>query len=318
MNPFDFQQASAGNYELEKALRQLESKAAFEGSHIYYVIQKSKAFAAYFLQEHQKQYNDGSLAVYTDPGDGTGIQAAINACRGGRGDYIIVGTGSYQLTTALTLSGKSSVHLLAVNGLTSGIGTVGAALLQQTGDYQCLILEAYDEVAGFQFINKAGYAAITMADGKWRPSVHNNYFHMVQGTACTIIQGVGTGFTHGFICNNRFQTWVSGAITAAIALATGNSVTIQGNSIVNYSGTMDKAIDLGGGVQNLAVENLISDCGGAGTITLGIDAGTPTGNVVVGNKIALPTGTGLAGGTADRTFVQNYDAENGGATPIET
>lgn len=310
---------TAGNLELERYLSGIESQLGVGfGGNVYYVIQSSKAFYQDFVNKHQQKYSDGSFAVYSDPGDGTGIQAAINACKGGRGDYIIVGTGSYQLTTALTLSGKSSIHLIGVNGLTSEIGTVGAALLQQTGNYQNLILESYCEVAGFQFINKAGYAAITMADAKWRPSVHNNYFHMVQGTACSIIAGAGTGFTHGFIVNNRFQTWVGGAITSAIALATGNSVTIEGNSIVNYSGTMDKGIDLGGGVQNLAVDNLISDCGGAGTITVGIDAGTPTGNVLVGNRIALPTGSGISGGTADRSFVDNRDAENGGATPIET
>jgi hypothetical protein len=311
----DLQGVTHGNLELERYLAGLGEINLF-GGNIYYVVQTSKAFYPYFLQKYQKQYNDGSQAVYGDAGNGLGIQAAIDACKGGRGDYIIVGTGAYNLTVALTLSGKSSVHLLGVNGLTSEIGTAGAALLQQTGAYQNLILEAYAEVAGFQFINKAGYAAITMADGKWRPSVHNNYFHMVQGTACSIIVGAGTGFTHGFIVKNRFQTWVGGAITSAIVLAAGNSVTVEKNSIVNYSGTM--AINLGAGVQNLAVDNIISDCGGAGTITVGIDAGTPTGNVLIGNRIALPTGSGIVGGTANRTFVDNRDAQAGGATPIET
>ena len=285
---------------------------------VYYVIQSSKAVYASFVKDYQCRYTDGSLAVHTDTGSGDGIISAIAACKSVRNDYVIVMPGSYQLTVALDMTGKSSVHLIAANQQSIEVGAVGAPLLQQTGAYEVLKLEAYCEVSGFQFINKAGYAAITMADGIWRANVHNNYFHMVQGTACSIISGVGTGFSHGFISNNRFQTWVSGAITSAIALVTGNSVTVSKNSIVNYSGTMDVAIDLGGGVQNIAIDNLISDCGGAGTITNGINAGTPTGNVVIGNRIALPTGTGVSGGTANRTFVDNRDAQAGGATVIET
>lgn len=284
----------------------------------YYVIPSTKAFYSTFVKDYQCTYTDGSKSVYRDTGDGAAIQTAIDASKGGRNDYIFVLTGNYNLTAALTMAGKSSLHLVGVNGMGVEVGSLGAAALTQTGSYENVIIEAYGEVTGFQFINKAGKSAITMADGKWRANVHNNYFHMVQGTACSIISGTGTGFTHGFISNNRFQTWVGGAITSAIALATGNSVTISKNSIVNYSGTMDVAINLGGGVQNIAIDNLISDCGGAGTITNGINAGTPTGNVVIGNRIALPTGTGVSGGTANRTFVDNRDAQAGGAVVIET
>lgn len=313
------QEVVHGNLGLEKVLKDMAGEIG-NGlcGNVYYVIPSTKAFYTDFINKYQQRYSDGSYAVYTDTGSGAAIQSAIDAAKGGRNDYIYVLPGSYQLTAALTMVGKSSLHLVGVNSGGVEVGTVGASLLQQTGNYACLIMEAYGEVTGFQFINKAGYSAITMADGKWRANVHNNYFHMVQGTACSIIAGAGTGFTHGFICNNRFQTWVGGAITSAILLGTGNSVTIAKNSIVNYSGTMDVAISLGGGVQNLAIENIISDCGGAGTITNGIDAGTPTGNVVIGNRIALPTGTGVSGGTADRTFVDNRDAENGGAVVIET
>ena len=264
--------------------------------------------------------SDGVTRVYAADGtaDEVEIQAAIDAAKGGTNAYVFVYPGAYTLAAAITMAGKSSLHLVGVNGGGTDVGCVGAPALTQGGAYAAVIMEAYGELTGFQIINKAGYSAVTMADGKWRANVHNNYFHMTQGTACDIISGAGTGFSHGFICNNRFQTWVSGAITSAITLGAGNSVTISGNSIVNYSGTMDVAISLGSGVQNLAIDNLISDCGGAGTITNGINAGDPTGNVVIGNRIALPTGTGVSGGTANRTFVDNRDAQAGGATPIET
>ena len=97
-----------GNQELERYLSGLESEIGVGfGGNVYYVIQSSKAFYQDFVDKHQKQYSDGSFAVYSDSGNGLGIQAAINACKGGRGDYIIVGTGSYQLTVALTFAGKS-------------------------------------------------------------------------------------------------------------------------------------------------------------------------------------------------------------------
>ena len=287
---------------------------------VYYVIYSGRTAVTKDARNKwgEERYSDGSKMLYLDSGNGEGIQDAIDATKGGRNDYVIVGTGPYTLTTALDLTGKSSVHLISTNQQGIEVGGIGAALLQQSGNYECLKMEAYCEVSGFQFINKAGYSAITMADGKWRANVHHNYFHVVGGTACSIISGAGTGFTHGFISNNRFQTWVGGNFTSHIVLATGNSVTISDNSIVNYSGTVDTSINLGGGVQNLAIDNIISDCGGAGTITVGIDAGTPTGNTVIGNRIATLSGRGLAGGTANRSFVSNFDSTSGGATPIET
>jgi len=286
---------------------------------VYWVIHSSKAFYQDFYDTHQVQYSDGSWAVHPDAGTGDGIAAAIAACKGGRNDSVLVMPGSYQLTAALTMAGKSSVHLIAVNGGGCEVGTVGAVLLQQTGNFACVIMESYGELSGFQLINKAGYPAVTAATGIWRPNIHNNYFHMVQGTACNIIAGTGSGFSHGFICNNKFQTWVGGSITTAINIATtATGVTISNNHILNYSGTMDTGISVNDAKQCLISDNIISDCGGAGTITVGIYMAAATGNILVGNRMGLPTGSGISGGTADKSFVQNFDAENGGATAIET
>lgn len=284
---------------------------------VYYVIPSTKAFYNDFISNYQQTYSDGSAAVYTDTGNGAAIQAAIDASKGGRNDYIIVLSGSYQLTAALTMVGKSSLHLICANDQSMGVGTVGAALLQQTGNYECLKMEAYGEVAGFQFINKAGYQAITMADGKWRPNVHHNYFHVVGGTACNIIEATGTGFTHGNISDNRFQCWVGGNLTSYISITGSNSVLVENNIIIQYNGTTDYGILCGSGVQNVIKDNVITDCGGAGVITVGIDVGNATGNTAIGNRIATLSGRGLAGGTASRSFVTNYDSTSGG-TIIET
>ena len=286
---------------------------------VYYVIQKSKAFYNTFIASHQMTYQDGSVAVYGDDGDGLGIQAAINACKGGRNDYVLVGTGNYNLTVALTTSGKSSVHLIGVNGVGCEVGTVGASALTQTGAYENVIMEAYGELAGFQIINKAGYSAVTMANGKWRANIHNNWFHMVQGTACNIIETAGSGMSYGTIANNRFQTYVGGAISSAIYLAGPTACQISGNWINNSSGTMDTAINLYAGVQNLIIDNMISDCTGAGTITNGVTLGAgASGFTAVGNRFVMPTGSAFSGGTANRTFCQNFDAQAGGETAIES
>lgn len=263
---------------------------------------------------------DGVQRLYSCDGtaDEVQLQAAIDAAKGGTNAYIFVYPGAYTLAAVVTLSGKSSVHLIAVNGGNVGCGASAAALLQQGGSAACLALESYAEVTGFQFINKAGYPAITMATGKWRPNVHNNYFHVVGGTACNIIEGAGTGFSHGNISNNRFQTWVGGNFTSYINIAGSNSVLVEKNVMIQYSGTTDCGIQCGAGVQNIISDNIITDCGGAGTITVGIDLGGATGNTAFGNRIATLSGRGFANGTANRSFVSNYDSTSGGATPIET
>jgi hypothetical protein len=286
---------------------------------VYYVC-KQNSNAHKWLSELYPVDSDGINRVYVCDGtaDEVQIQAAIDAAKGGTNSYIFVFPGAYTLAAVITLSGKSSMHLVAVNGGNVDIGASGAALLQQGGSAAILALESYAEVTGFQMINKAGYPAITMADGKWRPNVHHNYFHVTQGTACNIIEGAGTGFSHGAITNNRFQTWVGGAMTSYISITGSNSVLVKDNTIVNYSGTVDYGILCGSGVQNLIVDNIITDCGGAGTITVGIDVGNATGNTAIGNRIATLSGRGLAGGTADRSFVDNRDSTSGGATPIET
>ncbi len=245
------------------------------------------------------------------------INQAISDSKGGTNSYVYVFPGAYALAAAITCAGRSSTHLVGVNNLGMDVGCVGAAALTQGGSCQAVIMEAYGELTGFQIINKAGYAAVTMADGKWRANVHNNYFHMVQGTACNIIDCAGSGMTAGNISHNRFMTWVGGAITSAISIYGATAATITDNWINNYSGTMDVGITCGAAAQVILKDNIIGDCAGAGTITVGIALGS-TGNIPVGNRFQMETGSAFSGGTANRSFVDNRDAYAGGATPIET
>jgi len=316
-----------GNQELANVLNQnFDALAALEGANVYRVIQTSKAFYTDFVNKYQQKYSDGSMAVYGDPGDGSGIQAAINACKGGRGDYIIVGSGAYQLTAAIDLTGKSSVHLLGLNGQTLDVGSLGAALLQQTGNFEIVKMEAYCELAGFQLINKAAYAAVSCAAGKWRPTVHHNYFHMVgdAGGANNLVDwSTSTSGVSGRIYRNKFTTWVGAALNAAINVGLGTGIDVVDNQIVASA----TAMVLANGIINQSIggvtaRNIVSEAGGDGVASNG---GTVTKAIVVNacgtvvdNRCAVGTGQGLDGGTADHSFVGNLDGENGGATPIET
>jgi hypothetical protein len=259
----------------------------------------------------------GLLYVCDGAADQVQINQAISDSKGGTNSFVYCYPGAYSLTGAITLASRSSIHLVGVNGYDMRVGCLGAAALTQTGAYENIIMEAYGQVTGFQIINKAGYSAITMADGKWRANIHNNYFHMTQGTACSIISCAGSGMSHGNISHNRFETWVGGSITSAILCAGSTAATITDNWINNYLGTMDTAIDCGSGAQMMLIDNIIGDNAGAGTITTGIALGS-NGNIPVGNRFQMATGTAFTGGSANRSFVDNRDAYAGGATPIET
>jgi len=314
-----------GNFGLEILLKEMIGDLnGGSGGNVYYVVQKSKAFYGSFLEKYQQTYEDGSLAVYGDDGDGLGIQEAIDACKGGRSDYILVGTGNYNLAAALTLVGKSSVHLLGVNGLTQDVGSLGAAALTQTGNFENIILEAYGEVAGFQIINKAGYSAVTCAAGKWRPTVHHNYFHMVGGADINLIDwSAANAGVSGRIYKNKFTTWVGGVLNSAINVGAGTGIDVIGNQIMASSTAMvlDYGI-LNNSIGGLTADNIVSECGGdgvatnGGTITVAVQIATS--GTAVNNRCAVGTGQGLAGGTASHTFVDNRDGQAGGETTIET
>lgn len=259
-------------------------------------------------------FDDDTPMLYRDAGDGVQLQAAITASQGGFNNYFVVAPGPYTLTVALTLAGKSNSHLIACNQADYGSGAPGSSLLQQSGSYVGLIMEAYCEVAGFQFINKAGYAAVNVPANIWRPSIHHNCFHMVAGTACNIVDATATAAcSYGNISNNRFATWVGGNITSAINVGTGTGVVIDGNVITQYNGTMTYGI-VQAGAQCIVSNNIVSDSGGGGVITNAISI--YANSSAIGNRLAVPATYGLAGGATGKTFVDNLDARATSGTDI--
>jgi len=269
-------------------------------------------------------YSDGTKMFWSDAANGVQLQAAITASLGGFNNYFFTAPGAFTLTTALTLAGKSNSHLIAMNQGDYGRGAPGSSLLTQSGSYVGLIMEAYCEVKGFQFINKNGYAAVSVPNNIWRPTIHHNYFHMVGGSDINIIDASSAqACVSGSIHHNKFSTWVGGVLNAAICVGTGANVSVCDNEILAQATAM--VLDYGiynDSVGGMTADNYVSECGGAGVASYGgtitVAVYTHASGAAIGNRCAVGTGQGLAGGTASHTMVDNRDGLAGGATIIET
>jgi hypothetical protein len=287
---------------------------------VYRVLLKSKVFYSQFMAL-QFQYSDGSLALYGDDGDGLGIAAAITACKGGRNDYVIVGTGAYTLTVPLTCAGKSSVHLIAQNGLGRDIGCVGATVLTQSGAYQAVIMEAYGELAGFSIINKTTYSAVTAAIGVVATNIHHNTFKIVGGGATTDNVSLLLN-SYGSVTRNRWFTYSGGVLNSVLYNGEGTGVDVSNNVITASAGAVYTYGIYCDAISGMVSDNYISESGGDGATTYG---GTITNAIkipahacAINNRCAVGTGQGLNGGTDEHSFVQNFDAASGGSTALET
>jgi hypothetical protein len=301
---------------------------------VYFVGRKASAtqFDMFARKFGKIRYADGSWCFHRDPtsessttADGTGIQEAITGSTGGMNNYIFCAPGSFAMASAaLTLAGKSNTHLIAANLGDYDVGAPGSSLLQQTGAFACLTMNDYCEVMGFQFINKAGYTAITCPANNWRPTIHHNYFHMVGGADTNIIEATASAAcTAGSIHHNKMSTWVGGILNAAIAVGYAPHVSVTSNVILASATAtvLDYGI-LNDSIGGLTADNYVSECGGAGvvsnggTITVAISV-DPSGTAI-NNRTAVGTGQGLAGGTSSHSFVDNRDGQAGGETAIET
>jgi len=293
---------------------------------VYFIARTTSTaqFTQFSARYKGATYNDGTKMFYEDVADGVQLQAAITNSLGGFNNYFITAPGAFTLTNALTLAGKSNSHLIAANQGDYGVGAPGSSLLTQSGSAVGLIMEAYCEVSGFQFINKDGYAAISVPNNIWRPTIHHNYFHMVGGTDINLIDAsAAAACVSGSIHHNKFTTWVSGVLNAAICVGYGTGVSVTDNHIIASSTAM--VLDYGiynNSIGGLTADNIVSEAGGdgvatnGGTVTVAVYI-NPSGTAI-NNRTAVGTGQGLAGGTASHTFVDNRDGAAGGATPIET
>ena len=310
-----------GNLELERALTGLQNQIGSIANigNIYYVILASKAYYPSFLSKYGQTYEDGSFSVYPDSGNGAAINTAIQASKGGRGDIVYVMPGTYNLTAAVTMSGRSSTRLIGVNGPMYEVGGTSACYLFQGGNYENVIMSANSELSGFAIKNKSGYSAVTIPANIFSTNIHNNYFMMVQGADINIIDASAVEANKmGRIHHNRFYSEVTGALKSVIWCSAGYAKDVDHNEISSSGGTITYGIqnDSTGG---FTCYNSISECGAlnASVITTGIEVTARSGGCI-GNRLAINSGAGVSGGTVGQTFVDNRDAESGGNAAIES
>jgi hypothetical protein len=270
-------------------------------------IEMTKRFGA-------TEYSDQTKMLHTT------IASAISACKGGRNDYVICGTGAYTLTAAVTVAGKSSVHLIGQNGLGQGNGCVEATVLIQSGNYQAVIMETACELTGFGIINKTGYQAVTAAITSYGCNIHHNSFRIVGGAAIDLVSLLLN--SNGSICDNRFYTYTGGVLNSVIYQGEGTGVNVCRNHITASAQAVYTYGIYCDAISGMVADNYISECGGTasgaygGQITNAIKV--PYHCCAINNRCAVATGQGLNGGTTNITFVDNRDGQAGGAAAITT
>jgi hypothetical protein len=305
-----------------------------------YMVGQTADTTAY--TDFQKRYTkirhaDGSMMLHPFIGTGSvacttnGIQTAADACVTNRNDYIVVAPSdtNYGLDAVITLS-KKAVHLVCPAGIGYGNFPVGnsARIKQLTAANAVIALSNQAiEVAGFYLKNYTALSTITLAAAAHSPNIHSNALMLVwSGAQAAAIAGTTTGCAWGSIEHNWLISESGASQTCAVviditAFATGarvcnNEITIGDNNTASIA------------IRNLAVKghtdyNNICEAYSAtlgqapsGTITIGIQIGV--GGVAVGNRGTVPSGQMLDGGTANRSFCDNRDAQAGGAACIES
>lgn len=300
----------------------------FGVGNVYYVCQTTNTvvYADMVLKYGGQTYdNDGSAILHTT------IASALSATVANRDDYVIVCTDSsdYDLTAALSMD-KKGVHLIAPGGLgTNGIG-MNAVRLDCTADASAMTSTADAiEFAGF-FIK--GYlntsALILFSSTRWHNNIHDNFVGIKASSAGSANYGIfGAGAcSHMAIHRNYVTVYLPAAMTGADNACAGGIVFTSGsctrNVISNNIVTTGANTTMALGIQDVGDQAIISnnrllECpafGGvydASTLTLGIQSSVTS--LVTDNRVAIATaGNAVIGGTADQTYVQNFEGTSGG------
>ena len=218
--------------------------------------------------------------------DQLAIQAALDACVSGRGDYVIVlpGDGNdYDLGAVLTME-KNDVHLISLEGLDRDSNRVGAGrqvVLEQTyaASDVVYITGQNCEFAGFYVKNKANYSAVQTGATAHCAYIHHNLFYMITSTTMAL-PVVDLLTTHGAIY-----------------------CTVSNNFFTSHAGTCLSAIGTGAASTGAMVTGNYIVVGDGATLTTGIHADAYKG-VVERNTVVAVTGAG-ADGTVTTAYNTN-------------
>ena len=293
---------------------------------VYYVAQTTRyQYTSDFYQSKKGIYPDGSQRLHNT------LQAALTATSSDRNDYVIVFPDylGYSITSTLSWAYKQHVTLIcpsAMAGFDVGCDRGGVITMATTDTPVITLTGHHAQVAGLTIVNAASDAA-TSASGisaaascAFYSRIHHNHFEMYTdgATNSPILGNATSGLAYSRIWNNKFHNYSGSGDTIAAVIniaANATAVDVVGNELHTNANTWTV------GIANYSVQGMTKDnvvCAGVGaTVSAAIGANAAE-TAIIGNRLQVATGEGLTGGTADNTFVDNKDAENGGAVEIET
>jgi hypothetical protein len=293
---------------------------------VFFVVNGADAWVGEFMNEFPCD-RDGVPRVYaTTSGadtDSLAIQAALDACVTGRNDYVLVlpSNNDYDLETKLTMS-KRDVHLIGMDYLSNKqeTGSNSATKLHMIADDDMILLSGGNcEVAGFYLKNYNNQSTIMMSGAVADCAhIHHNHFGMYATTTSGVpsIDASASSSSFLLIERNTFASVVSDLTFASVINIAGPNTwakVLKNNFVCGDGNTWTVGIynaSYKGQTSDNDITALSGGGGATGTITNAITIG---GGFAAGNRIGNgATSASLVGGGAT-SFVNNYDAVNGGA-----
>jgi hypothetical protein len=249
---------------------------------VFFVIHADNTSDQHLLEEFPVD-RDGVPRVYQTidaaETDQLAIQAALDACVSGRGDYVIILPGSgndYDLGALLTMS-KNDVHLVSFEGLERDPNRIGASrqvVLDQKADVDGIYITGQNcEVAGFYFKNYANKSFVQTGSVAHSFYVHHNLSYCVVSTTMTaplFDTSTTSGAIYGTYSNNYVtsHSGTAAAIFYAGSSATGTMITknylVCGDGATWTVGILNHAYK---GVTQFNTVVAITGAGADGTVT---------------------------------------------------
>jgi hypothetical protein len=299
--------------------KRLLGPAAYQGlgvGNVYHVFQTGQDKYAQMYSDLFTVYSDGSVSVYNT------ITAALAKTVAERNDYVIVYPDATDYDEGATLAlSATSTHLICPAGIGPKYGCIRAVTIDPASAAHAITISGRGtEFAGFWIRGYADKDCIRMtaaATGAW---VHHNE------CACTASGTLGNGIyvvsgASGVKVENNFvfANISGGTVINGIRFENGCTRSACIDNFISVNGaTFTYGIQMGeASTMDICEGNVVHETSGvgAGTITNGIVIGTNC--IAVNNKVGITTtANAFSGGTADESYVGNYQSKNGGQLGI--
>ena len=287
---------------------------------VYRVIKSTEAYYAQFIEDHQYEHSDGSVAVHTT------IQSALDATVANRNDYVVVqpSQADYDITVALTLS-KKGVHLVSGFGGFYSRGCGNAVRIHQTGAFPIMeVSNSAIEIAGFYLKNYPSKGGIIISNSSYGLNIHHNYWAMNLNSATNepmlgplIANTSGDAGAWSTYQSNFFQSQAGASATIAAIIrfnAQATGVRIVENDLL--IGDTDNTATVG--ILNGSVKGITSDnnfyaaqtASGAGVFTHCVVS--HASGCAYGNRGNVGDSALVLGGTNELSHILNFNSVAGG------